>query len=511
MQIFLLLLFLSFTTPSLAINHEDEDGNITTPNILDNSGVISSDDWTGDDIQGRSSGRGQINNSTNEYRTGWLGGTIVSDKAYFSDEMTIDEWQAGFELDYGVKVWSHSSNLSVPLCENTSYDCKDSFTVKVALGDGSETVQTFTHNEVQAYSGWKDFNYSQTIAANDFQNLWAQMSLYGIDAGYVAGMYGPRFDDPFITATYSEQTPVEIQVLEQYLTQQLLVNTPNNNTMDDDFFNQVVSDVMESEEVMTMEAAGDYQDIDISVNITDAAGAEIVNLDMNIDSIDSVGTMYVTSVDSAGDMETMEINIAEEMQQIQMDSAPAAPEPEVSTETESAPMETTTTESDPQMEPETQEMEAEPETEMTMAAADNESEPEPEAEAEAEPEVAQAQEEEEEQEAESESEEQEEETQQASAKSSIKAKLVAAVVQQVISRVTDQGGDVEGTRLLMMNMMGGDLKFQSYQQAQLPDAIFYESETPYEVALIDPLSSVYSLGSDIMMNEMIDSQYNFEK
>ena len=59
--------------------------------------------------------------------------------------------------------------------------------------------------------------------------------------------------------------------------------------------------------------------------------------------------------------------------------------------------------------------------------------------------------------------------------------------------------------------MGGDLKFQSYQQAQLPDAMFYESETPYEVALIDPLSSIYSLGSDIMMNQMIDSQYNFEK
>jgi len=503
MRLLLLLLFLSFATPCLAINHEDEDGNITTPNILDNSGKISSDDWTGDDIQGRSSGRGQINNNTNEYRTGWLGGTITSDKAYFADEMTIDEWQDGFTLGYGVKVWSHSSNLSVPLCENTSYDCKDSFTVKLTLGDGSETVQTFTHNELQTYSGWKDYSYTQTIAANDFQNLWAELSLYGIDAGYVAGMYGPRFDDPFITATYSDQTPVEIQVLEQYLTQQLINNSPSTNQMDDDFFNQVVTDVMESEEVYQMEAAGDFQDIDISVNITDAAGAEIVNLDMNIDSIDSEGTMYVTSVDSAGDMETIEINIAEEMQamEMEMESGPAditslAPEPEQMEATAETTMETT---EDMEVEVQTQEAEPEPETEMEVASADPEPEPEPEME------------QEEEQEPESESAEQEEETQEASPKESIKAKIVAAVVQQVITRVTNQGGDVEGTRVLMMNLMGGDLKFKSYQQAQLPDTVFYESETPYVTALIDPLSSVYSLGSDMMMDQMIDSQYNFEK
>ena len=43
MRLLLILLCLSFATPSFAINHEDEEGNITTPNILDNPGEITSE------------------------------------------------------------------------------------------------------------------------------------------------------------------------------------------------------------------------------------------------------------------------------------------------------------------------------------------------------------------------------------------------------------------------------------------------------------------------------------
>ena len=511
MRLLLILLCLSFATPSFAINHEDEEGNITTPNILDNPGEITSESWTGDETS-TSGGKGQFRND--QYRTGYLGGTIVSDKAYFTDEMTPDEWQDGFELDYGVKVWSHSSNLTVPLCANTNYDCKDNFTLTLRLGDGDDVVHTFTDNEVQDYSGWKNYAYNQTIGANTFENLWTTMTLYGIDAGWVNGMYGPRFDDPFVTATYVDQTPVEIQVLEQYLTQQLLNNAPATNQMDDDFFNQVVSNVMESEEIYEMESIGDYDNINISIDITDSAGAEVVSLDMNIDSIEPEGTMYIASTDSDGGTELIEINIAEEMSDMQvdmqdmMDSGASMEEmtemmedvnievdmdnmqvePEMSTESMTEPepeMETTTAEPEPEMEM------SEPEPEMTvMAEAETTEEPVAEEEAQ----------EEESQEAEG------EETKQTPAQA-IKAKVVAAVVNQVIMKVTEAGADVEGTRVLMMNMIGADMKFAQYEQAAIPDAVMYESEIPYAVALIDPLSSIYSLGSDLMMNEMIDSQY----
>jgi len=58
--------------------------------------------------------------------------------------------------------------------------------------------------------------------------------------------------------------------------------------------------------------------------------------------------------------------------------------------------------------------------------------------------------------------------------------------------------------------MGVGTQFASYQQAVIPDSILYNSPVPYISNNIDPLSSVYALGSDIMMNSMIDSQYNFK-
>ena len=163
-------------------------------------------------------------------------------------------------------------------------------------------------------------------------------------------------------------------------------------------------------------------------------------------------------------------------------------EPEMSTESMTEPypvIDTTSSKPEPELEM------SEPEPEMTvMAEAETTEEPVAEEEAQ----------EEESQEAEA------EETKQTPAQA-IKAKVVAAVVNQVIMKVTEAGGDVEGTRVLMMNMIGADMKFAQYQQAAIPDAVMYESEIPYAVALIDPLSSIYSLGSDLMMNEMIDSQY----
>ena len=91
-----------------------------------------------------------------------------------------------------------------------------------------------------------------------------------------------------------------------------------------------------------------------------------------------------------------------------------------------------------------------------------------------------------------------------------KAKAVQAIVSRVLEVVSMAGGDVDGTKLALMGALGAP-GFKDYQQAGIPDMPMYVSEIPYDVALIDPLSSVYSLGSDQMMNEMIDSQYNFEK
>ena len=141
-----------------------------------------------------------------------------------------------------------------------------------------------------------------------------------------------------------------------------------------------------------------------------------------------------------------------------------------------------------------------------MASAD--SQPEPVAEvAEAVAEVESAVEE---QESSSEQKEQKEEKEETKETKSDKAKAVQAIVTRVLQAVQMVGGDVDSTKLALMSGLGTP-GFRSYQQQDIPDVAFYTSETPYDTALIDPLSAVYSLGSDIMMNEMIDSQYNFDK
>ena len=87
-----------------------------------------------------------------------------------------------------------------------------------------------------------------------------------------------------------------------------------------------------------------------------------------------------------------------------------------------------------------------------------------------------------------------------------KAKAVQAIVSRVLQAVSMAGGDTDSTKLALMGILGTP-GFRSYQQQEIPDAAFYTSEVPYETALIDPLGSIYTLGSDTLMDEMVNSQY----
>jgi len=136
--------------------------------------------------------------------TGYEGGTF-STKIDFSETMTVDQINAGFDLNYGVTVDSHSSNLSVPLCENTNRDCKDLVSIKVVLTESGISIpgQDWTHEFVLDYKDQYNYQFSQSIGENNYQQLAAMMSLYGIDAGWTAGMWGPQFLDPYLTLNYT--------------------------------------------------------------------------------------------------------------------------------------------------------------------------------------------------------------------------------------------------------------------------------------------------------------------
>ena len=139
-----------------------------------------------------------------------------------------------------------------------------------------------------------------------------------------------------------------------------------------------------------------------------------------------------------------------------------------------------------------------------MASADSQSEPVAEV-AEAVAEVESAVEE---QESSSEQKEEKEETKETKAD---KARAVQAIVTRVLQAVSMAGGDTDSTKLALMGILGTP-GFRSYQQQEIPDVAFYDTTVSYDsVTYIDPLSNVFNLGSDSMMNEMIDSQYNFNK
>lgn len=132
-----------------------------------------------------------------------------------------------------------------------------------------------------------------------------------------------------------------------------------------------------------------------------------------------------------------------------------------------------------------------------MASADSQPEPVAEvAEAVAEVETAV-----EEQESSSEQKEEKEETKET------KANAVQAIVTRVLQAVSMAGGDTDSTKLALMGILGTP-GFRSYQQQDIPDVAFYDTTVAYEsTSYIDPLGSVFSLGTDSMMNDLVDSQY----
>ena len=88
-----------------------------------------------------------------------------------------------------------------------------------------------------------------------------------------------------------------------------------------------------------------------------------------------------------------------------------------------------------------------------------------------------------------------------------KAKAVQAIVTRVLQAVQMAGGDADSTKLALMGMLGST-GFRSYHQQQIPDVAFYDSTVEYISPTYDDLlGGIFNLGSDQMMDEMIDSQY----
>ena len=88
-----------------------------------------------------------------------------------------------------------------------------------------------------------------------------------------------------------------------------------------------------------------------------------------------------------------------------------------------------------------------------------------------------------------------------------KEKAVQAIVSRVLQAVEMAGGDTDGTKLALMGIINTSA-FKSYQRQDIPDVAFYDNSVSYESEQMpDLLGGVFSLGSDMMMEEMTNTQY----
>jgi outer membrane biosynthesis protein TonB len=194
MRWFLILLF--FVTPALA-------ESVTTPNVLPDLSEFTT--------SGSTTSAGGTGHATAG------GGTYTSN---FSVPLTEGEIRQGFTLDSAVTINSHPSNAVLATCTSLTQasDCRDIFRLGLKLFDGTDLAANFLHEIELDFSGFRAYTFSDTFAANDFGVLTGEFSLWGIDAGYHSGTFGPIFSIPTLTFAY-QTVPVEQQIIDQIIDQ----------------------------------------------------------------------------------------------------------------------------------------------------------------------------------------------------------------------------------------------------------------------------------------------------
>lgn len=141
------------------------------------------------------------------------GGTYTSS---FDVPLTEAEVQRGFTLNSALTVSSHSSNSVLATCSSITQasDCRDIFRLTLSLMDLTSTVvEKFEHEIELDYSGLENYSFTDKVGLNSYATLTGEFELYGIDAGYHSGMYGPVFSDPTLKFIY--ESAVEQQLLDQ--------------------------------------------------------------------------------------------------------------------------------------------------------------------------------------------------------------------------------------------------------------------------------------------------------
>ena len=234
------------------------------------------------------------------------GGQITSEQFEMGLDMTAAEIQAGFTLNYGVDVQSHKSNTSVGLCSATNSDCKDIFKITARLYKGAgaysnNLIGEYSNSVTLTYNGTQTHSFTQDIGTNNYSEIWGQMELWGVDAGYHTGYYGPVFSDPFMTLTYDAVTQITQTITAIILSDQTTVYNTSEDTVTSVFIGDTTTDIpdidfteVESFEIVIVnEDTGGGIEMEFSVEVDETTNVatvemETTNMDTGIVAIETI-------------------------------------------------------------------------------------------------------------------------------------------------------------------------------------------------------------------------------
>ena len=199
-----LVVFLLMSFPALA-------ETVTTGNLLPKISEF--------ETSGSTDGLGGTGNAQNGGGTYTAAGDIP---------LTKDQVNRGFDINSSFTVKSHSSNAVLASCTSITQtsDCRDIASLTLSLFDDNYLVEQFKHRIELDFGGLRSFSFTDTVAPNNYGTLTGSYELFGIDAGYHSGMYGPVFTDPSVSFTY--QNIIEQQILDQIavVDQQIAIAPP---------------------------------------------------------------------------------------------------------------------------------------------------------------------------------------------------------------------------------------------------------------------------------------------
>jgi len=268
-----------FAMRGMIVKAEDLTTSNLTPNM---SGMTASGGTSVGTGHGCSQGQ-YCTSGTNEG-----GGTYTSN---FDVPLTEAELNQGFTLNSGITINSHSSNSRLPTCANgllQSGDCRDVFKLTIKLKDSGTVVETFVHQEELTWSGLKDFTYADAVGTNNYGLLTGVYELYGIDAGYPVGYYGPQFSNPGLTIDYqtalvTEDTTTLITDVIQTETETTIMDAATGGTGGTD-----ITDITSSAVTVSIPAFQTY---------TNTASTTTINAP--VDNSSSSGSVFTPPVDTA--------------------------------------------------------------------------------------------------------------------------------------------------------------------------------------------------------------------